>query len=112
MESTDNDMQQPLQPVPDDGAGQPPRRGNAAWVRLVAALAVLAAIVAWGALIFSEYLSSGAAVAAVGLAVAGICGSRRGFVRDASITALIASGVLLVVYALLYFGLNFAISSL
>lgn len=115
IENTDvqaRDASEPVAEVENNDAvvdaAQPRRKPR--WAAWVVALALLCAIIAWMALLFSDTVSVGFAVASLGLSIAGVCGLKRSFMRDVSITCLIASAILLLVYAIFFFGIRYAIS--
>ena len=97
--------------VKDKLESQPAKRPSGWWAAGVA-LAFLLTAAAWMSMVVSENAGLWCAMAGAVMSVVCICRLRRGLMRDVAITCLIASGVLLVVFALFYFGINLLLESL
>lgn len=80
--------------------------------RVLALVGFVFTVVAWVEIIFNEYVSGVCAIVAMILSIVACCLCRKGFWRDMAITAILATVVLLLVFALFFFGIRFAINSL
>lgn len=99
----------PTMPTAEETPRQPkPRR----WANLIASVALILCIVAWIAMAYDEYTSIGLGIAAMCMAIVGCFTTRRSIWRDIAITAIIASGVLLLVFAMFTFGLDILVKSI
>lgn len=117
--STDHQLEDPVttekakpeQAAAEAVAVQPKQKTRAAaiWLSLVG---FLLAILAWIEMVFNEYASGSLAIAGLAVAIVACCLCRRCIWRDISITTMVATGMLLLVFAIFFFGLRFAINSL
>ncbi len=78
----------------------------------VATLSLIVCIGAWIAMVYNEGASAALAIAALVMAIVGCFMTRRGLWRDVAITAIIASCVLLLVFAAFSYGLDMLVKSL
>lgn len=81
----------------------------AIWLSLVS---FVLAVLAWVEMIFNEYASGSLAIAGLVVAIVGCCLCRRCIWRDISITSIIATGMLLIVFAIFFFGIRYAINAI
>lgn len=90
---------------------QPKRKISAAaiWLSVVS---FIFAVLAWVEMIFNEYASGSLAIAGLVVAIVGCCLCRRCIWRDISITSIIATGMLLLVFAIFFFGIRYAINAI
>lgn len=72
-------------------------------------LAFAITVVAWISMIFNEYVSFWSAIAALVLASVAVAKLKRCFMRDVAVTCILANAVLLLVYGIFYFALEYAI---
>lgn len=82
------------------------------WANLTASAGLIVCIAAWFAMVYNEGLSAALGVCALCLAIVGCVFTRRGMWRDITVTAIIGAGVLLLVFAIFTFGLDFLVRSL
>ncbi|MCM1452681.1 MAG: hypothetical protein NC102_10505 [Clostridium sp.] len=91
--------------VPVSAPDAAEKRSRSPWVALVI-FAILATIIAWIAMVYSEYVSFGSAVVGLLASVAGAILVGKGAWRSIAITSAIAAGVLTLVFVLLWAALS------
>lgn len=72
-------------------------------------LAFAMTVVAWISMIFNEYVSFWSAIAALVLSAVTVAKMPRCFMREVAITCVLSNAVLLLVYGIFYFALEYAI---
>lgn len=72
-------------------------------------LAFAITVVAWISMIFNEYVSFWSAIAALVISAVAVAKLKRSFMRDVAVTCILANAILLLVYGIFYFALEYAI---
>lgn len=117
MAPTDHQLEDPVAtekaapaPAVTEMAEKKPRASAAAiWMSVIS---FFLAVGAWIEMVFNEYACGALAIAGLVAAIVGCCLCRRCIWRDISITSIVATGVLLLVFAIFFFGIRFALNSL
>lgn len=76
---------------------------------MIVVLAFAITVVAWISMIFNEYVSFWSAIAALAVSGVAVAKLSRCFMRDVAVTCILANAVLLLVYGIFYFALEYAI---